>query len=193
MPIHITQSSAIESDDDTLSFTISLARQGYFTTTIPVSVKFRNLSLWNSTSYKAIHATYFFAVSHPSYFVVVPPMGSRETHSYNPILALRQYTPIKLTWCLLIILVDGAGVDVDMPFWADAFPRQQHSWIVMPTGRTEWVGHERHSYWTLTETIDCRDSTGISSAPKTHGQAWRHSVQYSIAIGRRGFSTLTRR
>lgn len=26
-----------------------------------------------------------------------------------------------------------------MPFWIQAIPRQKHSWIIAPTGRTSWV------------------------------------------------------
>jgi len=36
---------------------------------------------------------------------------------------------------------DGAGVDIfDHDFWVKAMPESQRSWIVIPTGRTSWVG-----------------------------------------------------
>lgn len=35
---------------------------------------------------------------------------------------------------------DGAGLNVlDLAFWECAPPRQARSWIILPTGRTEWV------------------------------------------------------
>ena len=35
---------------------------------------------------------------------------------------------------------DGAGVDIfALDFWIRALPRQRHSWVIAPTGRTEWV------------------------------------------------------
>jgi len=39
-----------------------------------------------------------------------------------------------------LLQTDGAGVDVlKQPFWAESLPRQQRSWIIMPSGRTPWV------------------------------------------------------
>lgn len=41
---------------------------------------------------------------------------------------------------MLMKCTDGAGVDIQsQSFWIDALPRQQHSWLVTPSGRTPWV------------------------------------------------------
>ena len=35
---------------------------------------------------------------------------------------------------------DGAGVDIfKLPFWVDAIPRQERSWVILPEGRSPWV------------------------------------------------------
>ena len=35
---------------------------------------------------------------------------------------------------------DGAGVDIlKQTFWADAMPRQERSWVILPEGRSPWV------------------------------------------------------
>jgi hypothetical protein len=35
---------------------------------------------------------------------------------------------------------DGAGVRIlERSFWANSLRRQQHSWVIMPIGRTSWV------------------------------------------------------
>jgi hypothetical protein len=40
----------------------------------------------------------------------------------------------------LLVRTDGAGVDVlKQPFWAEALPRQQQTWIILPSGRTPWA------------------------------------------------------
>eukprot|EP01119_Soliformovum_irregulare_P000412 TRINITY_DN10284_c0_g2_i1.p2 TRINITY_DN10284_c0_g2~~TRINITY_DN10284_c0_g2_i1.p2 ORF type:complete len:818 (+),score=238.26 TRINITY_DN10284_c0_g2_i1:2873-5326(+) len=40
--------------------------------------------------------------------------------------------------CSVMLATHGAGVDTSNPFWAGAFDREPHSWIVLPTGRNPW-------------------------------------------------------
>ncbi|CCM03831.1 uncharacterized protein FIBRA_05980 [Fibroporia radiculosa] len=69
-----------------------------------------------------IKATYFFATSMPTAFLVKPPEKENEGTPRPPVLALH-----------------GAGVDIlSAPFWIQALPRQASSWIIAPTGRTAW-------------------------------------------------------
>lgn len=94
VPIQITQTNPIEGNS--LSFTINLVRQGYFRSTVPISIAFRNLTSWNVNSYETIRATYFYATSHPTYFVTKPPIEACSEHCDLPILALRKFLPSYL-------------------------------------------------------------------------------------------------
>lgn len=97
-----------------------------------------------------VKASYLYAGSMPSEFVVLPPV--EKTEDLKPVvLGLRRsFTqPASLfvlpRWSIDAdssrMHSDGAGVDViSMPFWAEAIPKQKYSWVVLPTGRTAWVG-----------------------------------------------------
>ncbi|EJD02092.1 uncharacterized protein FOMMEDRAFT_157287 [Fomitiporia mediterranea MF3/22] len=94
------------------------------TVSIPIRINLRHLKQWDTSNVQPIRATFFFAASHPTYILAKAPTSpNSDGHSsYLPLLALH-----------------GAGVDIiSQPLWADALPRQEHSWIVMPVGRTEW-------------------------------------------------------
>ncbi|TFK86071.1 alpha/beta-hydrolase [Polyporus arcularius HHB13444] len=61
----------------------------------------------------------------PTAFLVKPPTEPNNGSLVPPILALH-----------------GAGLDIFDPqwsnFWLKAVPRQRHSWIILPSGRTSW-------------------------------------------------------
>ncbi|KAH8108461.1 hypothetical protein DFH11DRAFT_1632998 [Phellopilus nigrolimitatus] len=89
---------------------------------VPVTLPLRRISSWSVSTHEAIRASFFFAASHATLFLAKPPIFPSPDGTSVPIVALH-----------------GAGVDViSSPFWADAIPRQRHSWVIMPAGRTEW-------------------------------------------------------
>ncbi|KAJ3842899.1 hypothetical protein F5878DRAFT_348438 [Lentinula raphanica] len=102
------------------------------TMTLYISLPITHLRMWDepstdsSSSNPVIKASYFFGVldSIPTNFLVIPPKSSGNGRA--PILALH-----------------GAGVDIFSPntaesFWPQALPRQDRSWVVIPSGRTSW-------------------------------------------------------
>ncbi len=80
-------------------------------------------------------------------------------------------------------MIDGAGVDIfTMDFWIKALPRQRHSWVIAPTGRTEWV---RGDLTTSELTHGVRTSQGLD----WHGPSAREAFAtvdalYHILNGR---------
>ncbi|KAF5373151.1 hypothetical protein D9758_001792 [Tetrapyrgos nigripes] len=103
-----------------LNFKLSLVS----TTTLDldITLNFRQLSRWTSSTFSPIQGTYFYASSMPTAFLAIAPKYPYQDASQPPILALH-----------------GAGVDIlEQSFWADSFSRTDHSWIVLPSGRTSW-------------------------------------------------------
>jgi len=103
--------------DDTFTLEVSLSLTH---THLAQSLDSANVSL-----NPVIKGSYFFGVSDsiPTNFLVVPPRLSGKGRT--PILALH-----------------GAGVDIFSPpmksLWTQALPRQDRSWVVIPSGRTSW-------------------------------------------------------
>ncbi|KAG5637712.1 hypothetical protein H0H81_003476 [Sphagnurus paluster] len=59
----------------------------------------------------------------PTAYLAVPPILGSAGKLYPPILALH-----------------GAGVDIfGQQFWTQSIPRNKHSWLVFPSGRTSWA------------------------------------------------------
>lgn len=88
---------------------------------------------------------------------------------------------------LWLTAIDGAGVDIlSMPFWVQALPRQERSWVIAPIGRTAWV------YLVsplppnvMYELIFDRVWIGTALAHATHGVLSTHYTPFSKA-GRSG-------
>ncbi|KAI8998905.1 hypothetical protein BD414DRAFT_476389 [Trametes punicea] len=120
VPIKVTQTRAIKVK--TLMFTLTVASVEA-TSTIDVQFPIQNWEGWTAEeSPFGIKATYLWAHSIPTAFLVTPPLKPNDGPPRPPILALH-----------------GAGVDIfENDFWVQAIPRQEHSWIVLPTGRTAW-------------------------------------------------------
>ena len=57
---------------------------------VPVSLSLRQLRAWTSLTFEPIRATFFFASSHPTYFLAKPPKFANPDGSSVPILALRE-------------------------------------------------------------------------------------------------------
>ncbi|CAB4492540.1 hypothetical protein RhiirA1_538356 [Rhizophagus irregularis] len=43
----------------------------------------------------------------------------------------------------ILVALHGAGVEANAEFWTNAYPKQEFSWILLPTGRTLW-GYDWH-------------------------------------------------
>ncbi|CAI2175803.1 10972_t:CDS:10 [Funneliformis geosporum] len=43
----------------------------------------------------------------------------------------------------ILVALHGAGVEANVEFWTNAYPKQKNSWILLPTGRTPW-GYDWH-------------------------------------------------
>ncbi|KAJ6500423.1 hypothetical protein C8R45DRAFT_67979 [Mycena sanguinolenta] len=83
----------------------------------------KHLPAWSTGNLSAISGTYFYAQEMPTVFSAFPPLLENIEHQ----------TPQPPILCL-----HGAGVDIASPMWIDSLPRQQHSWLVTPSGRTAW-------------------------------------------------------
>ncbi|KAJ7168119.1 hypothetical protein C8R43DRAFT_1060269 [Mycena crocata] len=92
--------------------------------TLSVALSVSNLPRWSNTTLFAIRGSYFYAQEMPTAFSAFPPLleNIENANPQPPILCLH-----------------GAGVDIiSESFWIDSLPRQQHSWLVAPSGRTSW-------------------------------------------------------
>ncbi|KAI0646781.1 hypothetical protein C8Q79DRAFT_907130 [Trametes meyenii] len=123
VPIKLTQTQPIDIDE--LQFTLTIVSPESLTS-VDVAIPVRNRAHWSLADGESdsIKASYFFATSAPTAFVVAPPNKPNAGAILPPILALH-----------------GAGVEILEPehdFWIRAIPRQEHSWIITPTGRTAW-------------------------------------------------------
>ncbi|KIM87649.1 hypothetical protein PILCRDRAFT_815224 [Piloderma croceum F 1598] len=120
VPLRIIQSKQFLAKE--LRINVTAVSDTFTPTLISLSFPIHHHSKWTSSSFKPIKASYFFAESMPTPFVVLPPRQPNDGEPRPPILALH-----------------GAGVKIlEQSFWADSLPRQQHSWVIMPTGRTSW-------------------------------------------------------
>ncbi|TCD68231.1 hypothetical protein EIP91_011300 [Steccherinum ochraceum] len=119
VPLHLTQNGPIVSEILELLIT---ATSGDSSIEISVKLPVRQYDLWQQDTYSPLHATFFYATSMPTAFLVKPPASENGDKIFPPILAFH-----------------GAGVDViNMPFWVEAVPRQKNSWVIAPAGRTAW-------------------------------------------------------
>jgi hypothetical protein len=138
-----------------------------------------------SLAKKGVKASYFFADSMPTLFYAIPPLLRNNQEDQHD----RRFegedrdcnhedgneTGSRATPPLLAL--HGAGVDIfGQSFWQEALPRQKHSWIVVPSGRTSWVSlstvlvmlgpHSTFHVW--------RVSTGTVHPLRKHGLRSMH-------------------
>ncbi|RXW24865.1 hypothetical protein EST38_g947 [Candolleomyces aberdarensis] len=137
IPLELRQSSPIRVAS--LEITLSVESEASTSTQLRVSLPLRQLPGWTPGSRITIKASFFYAHSNPTIFAVLPPQLPHEGARTLPILALRKYIE-TLTFCQRIDPPkDGAGVDIhEHDFWAEAMPKNDFSWIIMPAGRTTW-------------------------------------------------------
>ncbi|KZT03565.1 uncharacterized protein LAESUDRAFT_814646 [Laetiporus sulphureus 93-53] len=140
VPVRITQNASVALIQ--LSLDLHLVSGGaseILRVTLPVV----HHALWNATVYPTdgIKASYFFAATMPTAFIVKPPQELNSGEPHPPVLALH-----------------GAGVDIiSMPFWIQALPRQRRSWTIAPTGRTawglDWHGPSAQDAWSTVDAL----------------------------------------
>ncbi|KAH8102881.1 hypothetical protein BXZ70DRAFT_1006072 [Cristinia sonorae] len=121
IPLRLSQTSASVDTELNIELTATFPSSNdavQISVTLPVT----HHAQWKAETFSVLRSTYFFASSMPTTFLAIPPIFQNKDPILPPVLALH-----------------GAGVDIiNMPFWAEALPRQKHSWIVAPVGRTEW-------------------------------------------------------
>lgn len=119
LPLQLLQSGPFKGSE--IGITIRF-KTGKKTTTLTLEIPVKQYPLWTSDKFQPIKASYLYMNSTPTAFLVVPPKGPESGDPHPPILALH-----------------GAGVDIfKFPSWSEAVPRQNSSWIILPTGRTSW-------------------------------------------------------
>ncbi|KAJ7236724.1 hypothetical protein B0H12DRAFT_124090 [Mycena haematopus] len=93
------------------------------TLSLSVALPVKNIPAWSTGNLSAITGTYSYAQEMPTAFSAFPPLleNIENQKPQPPLLCLH-----------------GAGVDIVSPMWIDSLPRQQHSWLVTPSGRTAW-------------------------------------------------------
>ncbi|KAF7359398.1 Transmembrane protein [Mycena sanguinolenta] len=123
IPLHIIQTAQFTRPTLSIKLTLTSSDTNR-TLTLPVVHSVKHLPAWSSGNLSAISGTYFYGQEMPTAFSAFPPLLENTEHQepQPPILCLH-----------------GAGVDIASPFWIDSLPRQQHSWLVTPSGRTAWV------------------------------------------------------
>ncbi|KAM5531823.1 hypothetical protein V8D89_014522 [Ganoderma adspersum] len=121
IPVILAQTGPVYLDELEIILTL---KSGDSESEVYVTIPLAHHPQWSSESVPAsgIKATFFYGTSMPAAFLVAPPKEPPAV-PLPPILALH-----------------GAGVDVFSGgrFWIQALPRQAHSWIIAPAGRTEW-------------------------------------------------------
>ncbi|ESK87531.1 transmembrane protein [Moniliophthora roreri MCA 2997] len=119
VPIRISQTRPFTATNLHLALTLTSASTNRV---VLITVPVTQLPQWSSSAPLTIKGTYFYASSIATVFTAKPPKFEDLEIPHAPILALH-----------------GAGVDVvGQTFWSDALPQKDHSWILMPTGRTSW-------------------------------------------------------
>ncbi|KDQ06009.1 hypothetical protein BOTBODRAFT_60799 [Botryobasidium botryosum FD-172 SS1] len=117
LPLRLSQERPLPKDVTLLHFTLRLSTPEKIRAHLPI----RHHPHWSSfgpNDHIALKQTYF--TPSPSMSLLLPPLSA----------GLGQTPPLLAT--------HGAGVSIEEPFWSNAIPRQQHSWVVLPSGGTEW-------------------------------------------------------
>ncbi|KAI0637266.1 hypothetical protein C8Q77DRAFT_1051392 [Trametes polyzona] len=168
VPLRLTQTRPL--DVVQLDFQLEVSSDSGLIDAIEVSIPVKNREHWCKGGDQAsgITASYFFASSNPTAFLVKPPEKPNDGPAYPPVLATH-----------------GAGVDIfESDFWIKALPRQQRSWVIAPTGRTawglDWHGPSARDAWAtvsaLSRILNLRSEwQGWAFAPDTRVLLMGHS------------------
>ncbi|KAJ7702393.1 hypothetical protein B0H17DRAFT_923464 [Mycena rosella] len=121
VPLRIVQTAQFSKPK--LEMNITLTSDIDTNLTISAVLPITHLPRWSEKTLSAINGSYFYVQEMPTVFTVFPPLLENVAHRppQPPILCLH-----------------GAGVDISQTFWIDSLPRQQHSWLIAPSGRTSW-------------------------------------------------------
>ncbi|KAF5391841.1 hypothetical protein D9757_001678 [Collybiopsis confluens] len=178
LPLRLTQHKPLPDHDGSIGIKVTLTKNGHAhqTLTLDVSLSVTHLPIWDrslSPLNPVIKGSYFFGASDtmPTNFLAIPPRSPGNGGA--PILALH-----------------GAGVDILAPspaesFWAQALPRQDQSWVVIPSGRTSWV--RSHSSGANQSVVTCWLSKGSRLARsvgprRLENVGWDHPSPSVFAI-----------
>lgn len=161
LPIRISQSKPFYGD--TLSLYIFVDPLWAVSIRVPVT----QLGYGSGIGAAAIKASYFSPDTTPIGFIALPPTDS--------------IGPLKVPTSPILAL-HGAGVDVlKQPFWAESLPRQQRSWIIMPSGRTpwglDWHGPSADDAWASVSAL----TTILETSSRW--KAWTFAPEKVIIIG----------
>ncbi|THH15894.1 hypothetical protein EW146_g4658 [Bondarzewia mesenterica] len=163
LPLRLTQTAPFEGTDLNVDLTLV---SGTSTMSVSIKIPVTHQAIWNSSNFAPIWTSYFFKDTMPTAFNVLPPVEStpRGETPRPPILALH-----------------GAGVNIlSQPFWAEAIPRQNLSWVVMPTGRTSW-GLDWHGP-SMHDALDSIDALGRILEQSPRWNAWRLAPETKILV-----------
>lgn len=107
--------------------------------TLPFHLPLEHVRPFDSSGDYSYRLTYLFAGS-PQYVVVKPPRYLSATGpSAKPTL----------------LVLHGAGVEADDQSWRTAVPRQDHRWVLQPTGLTPWgLDWQQSSCWSYLALLD---------------------------------------
>ncbi|ETW85653.1 hypothetical protein HETIRDRAFT_150141 [Heterobasidion irregulare TC 32-1] len=173
VPLRIAQDPRAPFAGDSLTVELTLA-SGTSRTTVSATLPIRHRAHaldgpragTGTASEALVQASYFFAGAVPTAFNVLLPLEPtpRGERPRPPVLALH-----------------GAGVDVLADsFWADAIPRQNLSWVVMPAGRTSW-GLDWHGP-SAQDAWQAVDALGAILARAERWGAWRLAPDPQVLV-----------
>ncbi|KAJ6547143.1 hypothetical protein B0H19DRAFT_255176 [Mycena capillaripes] len=122
VPVRIIQTARLTRS--ALALRLTLTSDTGKSQTLSAALTVKQLPRWSNNTLSAITGSYLYAQEMPTAFSAFPPLLENVEHQ-NP------QAPI--------LCLHGAGVDImSQTFWIDALPRQKHSWLVAPSGRTPW-------------------------------------------------------
>ncbi|KAK4687850.1 hypothetical protein P7C73_g2265, partial [Tremellales sp. Uapishka_1] len=146
VPLGISQSNRLRTSVDSITLLVHLREDGkdrQMQIEIPITHRDTN----DRQPFKITFASSAPPSREPpalvSHAVVVPPPSSEIVSPPPPV----------------ILALHGAGVDISDRFWADAIPRIQGGWAVLPTGRNEW-GEDWHG-GSMADVLGAREAFGV--------------------------------
>ncbi|TBU28927.1 hypothetical protein BD311DRAFT_757466 [Dichomitus squalens] len=141
IPITLTQRAPLRHDSIELTLTVESQDA---VSEVRIAIPVEHYAQWSADDVPAagIKASFFYGTSMPASFIVIPPREPTNAPP-PPILALH-----------------GAGLDALKEHrlsWVEALPRQRHSWVILPAGRTEWGldwhGPSTREAWNTVEAL----------------------------------------
>lgn len=160
IPLKLRQLARTEATVLDICLTVTGDQDSTYSKNLTVSLPIHHTTGWTtgSESRNAVKASFLFANSSPTIFVVIPPRLRGQGQKAPPILSLH-----------------GAGVDITyephFDFWVAAQPQNDYSWIILPAGRTSW-GLDWHG----PSTKEALDAVEALSEILQSNDAWKHQA-----------------